>query len=79
MEYFSKKRLFKGGGEGVTEIDIVFFRQIMQVNCADMHFTQKFQQNNHPFHFMGHFIPDFQPIILYYWKNRLTSDKATVT
>ena len=38
-----------------TEIDVAFFRQLIQVNCTDIHFTQKFQRNNLPFSFYGSF------------------------
>ena len=31
----------------------------MRVNCADMHFKQKFQQNNHSFSFYGPFYTQF--------------------
>ena len=44
---------------GVTEIDTTFLRQLMQVNCADMHFMQKFQPNNHPFSPYGPFYTRF--------------------
>ena len=43
----------------VTEIDIAFFRQLMQVYCADMHFMQKFLHNNHSFSFYGLFFTRF--------------------
>ena len=48
------KVYLKGRG-GLTKIEIAFFRQLMLLNCADMHFTQKFQQNNHSFSFYGQF------------------------
>ena len=65
---------------GVTEIDIAFFRQLMQVNCADIHFALKSQDNNHRFSFHEPFYTRFLAHnFLYYRKNRLTSDKATVT
>ena len=48
--------LLKGG---VKEIDIAFFRQLMQANWAKMCFTQKFQQTNHPFSFYGPFYTRF--------------------
>ena len=78
FESFSQGTL---NGGGVTEIDIAFFQQLVQVNCADMHFTQKFQQNNRPFSFYGQFYTRFlaHHFLLTYGKNRLTSVWATVT
>ena len=62
---------------GVTEIGIAFFRQLVQVNCADIHFRQKFQQNNHV-SFYGPFYTRFLAHNVLFRKNRLTSVWATV-
>ena len=51
----------------------------MQVNCADMHFTQKFQQNNHSISFYGLFYTRFFTHNSCYRRNHLTSGKAAVT